>query len=84
VVLDLKFGSFHFFGPPLTSPNSEVGWKTSNYNVDFNVGKREEFGVKLSILSIGGARLILVNASKCPLITVIKKWNVVLGSRFTC
>jgi hypothetical protein len=47
VVSDLKFGHFYFFGPPLTSATSEVGWKTSNFNVDFNVGKREEFGVPL-------------------------------------
>ena len=37
-----------FFRPPLTSATSEVGWKTSNFNADFNVGKREEFGVPLS------------------------------------
>ena len=47
VASDLKFGHFYFFGPPLTSATSEVGWKTSNFNVDFNVGKREEFGVPL-------------------------------------
>ena len=47
VMSDLKFGHFYFFGPPLTSATSEVGWKTSNFNVDFNVGKREEFGVPL-------------------------------------
>ena len=45
VVSDLKFGHFYFFGPPLTSATSEVGWKTSNFSVDFNVEKREEFGV---------------------------------------
>ena len=48
VVSDLKFGHFCFFGPPLTSATSEVGWKTSNFNVDFNVEKREEFGILLS------------------------------------
>ena len=47
VVSDLKFGHFYFFGPPLTSATSEVGWKTSNFNVDFNVEKREEFGIPL-------------------------------------
>ena len=47
VVSDLKFGHFYFFGPPLTSATSEDGWKTSNLNVDFNVEKREEFGVPL-------------------------------------
>ena len=82
-MLDLKFGHFYFFGPPLTSATSEVRWKTSNSIVDLNVGKREEFG-KLSILSIGGARLIFINTSKCPLIPVIKKWSVALSSRFAC
>ena len=43
VVSDLKFGHLYFFEPPLTSATSEVGWKTSN----FNVGKREAFGVPL-------------------------------------
>ena len=43
VVSDLKFGHFYFFGPPLTSATSEAGWKTSNFNVE----KREEFGVPL-------------------------------------
>ena len=47
MVSDLKFGHFYFFGPPLTSATSEAGWKTSNFNVDFNVEKREEFGVPL-------------------------------------
>ena len=28
VVSDLKFGHFYFFGPPLTSATSNVGWKT--------------------------------------------------------
>ena len=46
-VSDLRFGHFYFFGPPLTSATSEAGWKTSNFNVDFNVEKREEFGVPL-------------------------------------
>ena len=41
IVSDLKFG------PPLTSATSEAGCKTSNFNVDFNVEKREEFGVPL-------------------------------------
>ena len=45
VASDLKFGHFYFFGPPLTSATSEVRWKTSNFSVDFNVGKNEEFGV---------------------------------------
>ena len=85
MVSDLKFGYFYFFGPPLTSATSEVGWKTSNFNVDFNVGKREEFGylyVKLSILSIGGARLIFINTTKCPTKLLIKKWDVVLSGLF--
>ena len=43
VVSHLKFGHFDF----LTSATSEAGWKTSNYNVDFNLEKREEFGVPL-------------------------------------
>ena len=47
IVSDLKFGQFYSFGPPLTSATSEAGWKTSNFNVDFNVEKREEFGVPL-------------------------------------
>ena len=47
VVSDLKFGHFYFFGPPVTLATSEAGWKTSNFNVDFNVEKREEFGVPL-------------------------------------
>ena len=40
--------------------------------------------VKLSILSVGGARLIFINTSKCPLIPVIKKWSVALSSHFAC
>ena len=48
VVSALKFGHFYFFGPPLTSTTSEVEWKTSNFNLGINVGKREEFGVLLS------------------------------------
>ena len=54
---------------------SEVGWKTSNLNVDSTVGIREEFGVyvKLSILSIGGPRLIFINTTKCPTKLLIKK-----------
>ena len=44
---DLKFGHLYFFGPPLTSETSDVKWKTSNFIADFNVGKREEFGVPL-------------------------------------
>jgi hypothetical protein len=58
-VSDLKFGHFYFFGPPLTSATSEVGWKTSNFNVDFNVEKGKNLVylyVKLSILSIGGPK----------------------------
>ena len=62
---DLKFGHFYFFGPPLTSTTLEVRWKTSNFNVDFNVEKKEEIGVPvvLSILSIGGAGLIFMNTT---------------------
>ena len=47
VVSDLKSWHFYFFGPPLASATSEAGWKTPNFNVDFNVEKREEFGVPL-------------------------------------
>ena len=45
VVSDLKFGHFYFSWPPLTSATSEVRWKTSNFIVDFDVEKREDFGV---------------------------------------
>ena len=38
--------------------------------------------VKLSILSIGGARLIFMNSNKCPTMWLIKKWDVALSSRF--
>jgi hypothetical protein len=48
VVSDLKFGHFYFSWPPLTSATSEVRWKTSNFIVDFDVEKREDFGVLLS------------------------------------
>ena len=37
---------------------------------------------KLSILSIGGARLIFMNSSKRPAKSLIKKWDVVMSSRF--
>ena len=37
---------------------------------------------KLSILSIGGARLIFMSSSKCPTRWLIKKWDVVLSGRF--
>ena len=40
--------------------------------------------VKLSILSIGGARLIFINTTKCPTKSLIKKWDVVLSSRLVC
>ena len=39
---------------------------------------------KLSILSIGGARLIFMNTGKCPTKLLIKKWDVVLSSLFAC
>ena len=39
---------------------------------------------KLSHLSIGGARLIFMNASNCPTKSLIKKWDVVLSSLFAC
>ena len=39
---------------------------------------------KLSILSIGGARLIFINSSKCPTKSLIKKWDVVLTGSFSC
>ena len=38
----------------------------------------------LSILSIGGARLIFINTTKCPTKSLIKKRDVVLSSRFVC
>ena len=41
------------------------------------------FYVKLSILSIGGARMIFINTSKCHLIPTIKKWSIVLSSLST-
>ena len=47
MVSDLKFWLFHYSGPPLTSATSEAGSKTSNFNVDFDVEKGEEFGVPL-------------------------------------
>ena len=34
----------------------------------------------LSILSIGGARLIFMNCSKCPTKSLIKKWDVAMSS----
>ena len=37
---------------------------------------------KLSILSIGGARLIFMNSSNRPTKSLIKKWDVVMSSRF--
>ena len=37
---------------------------------------------KLSILSIGGARLIFMNSSKRPTKSLIKKWDVVMSSLF--
>ena len=48
VVSELKFGHFYFSWPPLTSVTLEVGWKTSNFIVDFDVGKSKDFGVFLS------------------------------------
>ena len=48
MVSDLKFEHFYFLWPPLTSATSEVGWKTSNFIVDFDVGKSKDFGVFLS------------------------------------
>ena len=45
---DLKFEHFYFLWPPLTSATSEVRWKTSNFIVDFDAEKREDFGVPLS------------------------------------
>ena len=49
VVSDLKFGHVYFLWPPLTSETSKVRWKTTNFIVDFEVGKREGFGVSESI-----------------------------------
>ena len=40
--------------------------------------------VKLSIFSIEGPRLIFINTTKCPTKSLIKKWDVVLSSRFVC
>ena len=37
---------------------------------------------KLSILSIGGARLIFMNSSKRPTKSLIKKWEVEMSSLF--
>ena len=48
VVSDLKFRHFYFLWPRLTSATSEVRWKISNFIVDFDVEKREDFGVPLS------------------------------------
>ena len=48
MVSDLKFEYFYFLWPPLTSATSEVRWKTSNFIVDFDAEKREDFGVPLS------------------------------------
>ena len=48
MVSDLKFGQFYFSWPSLTSATSEVRCKTSNFIVDFDVEKREDFGVLLS------------------------------------
>ena len=45
---DMKFGHFNFSWPPLTAATLEVRWKTSNFIVDFDVEKREDFGVSLS------------------------------------
>ena len=87
MVSDLKVGHYYFFGPPLTSATSKAGWKTSNINVDFNVEKKESLVYlyeKLSILSIGGARLIFMNSSKCPTKWLIKKWDVVLSGSCAC
>ena len=49
---DLKFEHFYFLWPPLTSATSEVRWKTSNFFVDFDTGKREDFGVPFKSESI--------------------------------
>ena len=40
--------------------------------------------VKLSVLSIGGARLIFINTTKFPTESLFKKWDVVLSRRFVC
>ena len=42
--------------------------------------------VKLSNLSIRGARLIFINTTKCLILhkSLIKKWDVVLSGRFVC
>ena len=45
MVSDLKFDHFYSLWPPLTSATSEIRWKTSNFVVDFDVEKREDFGV---------------------------------------
>ena len=43
VVSELEFGHFYFWWPPLTSIISEVGWKTSNFIMNFDVGKKQRF-----------------------------------------
>ena len=48
VVSDLKLGHFYFLWLCLPSATLEVKWKTSNFIVDFDLEKREDFGVPLS------------------------------------
>ena len=48
VVLDLKFEHFYCLWPPWISATSEVRWKTSDFIVDLNKKKREDYGVPLS------------------------------------
>ena len=47
VVSDLKFGHLFLGGTSFELSNLGGGTETSNFNVDFNVGKSEEFGVPL-------------------------------------
>ena len=49
---------------------------------DAPVSKIASVNRKLSILSIGGARLIFMNSSKRPTKSLIKKWDVVMSSWF--
>ena len=81
VASDLKFGHFYFFGPPLTSATSEAQFLV--WILMWKKGKNLVYlHVKLSILSIGGPRLILINITKCPTKSLIKKWDAELSSRF--
>ena len=83
---DLKFEHFYFFRPPLTSaqPRRLDGKPQILMRISmWEKGKNLVYlYVKLSILSIGGPRLIFINTTKCPTKSLIKKWDVVLGGSF--